>query len=397
MNDSLPVFPSSPAENSLPGSVTPDEVRRMNSGRLLSFIYRSRETSKQAIADALKLSMPTVTANLRALSREGLIETAGTYESTGGRKARKIRFAENARTFTGASLSKNELRLAAVNLFGEVTARETVSLTLRNSAGSFEKIGNIIKAFSGSSSGCALAIPGFLPAAGDRNRTDLPDSGSFRSSLFPEEILSGKDLLSAIPLSCRLLNSAEAEAMAELQDHPDIRSAVYLSLNRHFGAAVFHEGAFLRPSGLSEHMILIPGGRPCLCGRRGCAGEYCSAAALQGEAGLPWNLFFTRLRAGERECAGLWSDYLGYLAGFVGTISMLAGGPVILGGFLAEQFTEADLSGLRARVKQNTAFPEAVPDLLIGNRGEYAAAEGAALLPLASALRKMGMEILPRT
>ena len=63
------------------------ELKQVNRGKVFSYIYQERETSKQAIAQELGMSMPTVTQNVNYLLENGLVEKRGQYESTGGRKA----------------------------------------------------------------------------------------------------------------------------------------------------------------------------------------------------------------------------------------------------------------------------------------------------------------------
>ena len=63
------------------------EVRKANRNRIYRYIHQKKQVSKQEIAHALRMSLPTVTQNLKDLMDQSLVTEAGMLESTGGRKA----------------------------------------------------------------------------------------------------------------------------------------------------------------------------------------------------------------------------------------------------------------------------------------------------------------------
>ena len=103
--------------------MTTMEVRKINRHNIYTFIYEQKTTSKQAIVEALHLSLSTVTQNLKMLEEEGLICRSGYYESTGGRKAQTIEIVRDAQITLGIDILKDRVHLTAVNLYGEVTAK----------------------------------------------------------------------------------------------------------------------------------------------------------------------------------------------------------------------------------------------------------------------------------
>ena len=77
-------------------------------------------------------------------------------------------------------------------------------------------------------------------------------------------------------------NDANAAMLAEKkQKYPN---AIYLSLNHTLGGAFCIDGKLFRgqnqKAGEFGHMILVPGGRKCYCGKAGCADAYCAASVL---------------------------------------------------------------------------------------------------------------------
>ncbi|MCM3749970.1 ROK family protein [Paenibacillus pasadenensis] len=67
-----------------------------------------------------------------------------------------------------------------------------------------------------------------------------------------------------------------------------LSSAVMLTLGTGVGGANMESGRLLHGAGWSGgewgHAVLVPGGLPCNCGRRGCAEQYLSGAALMRSA-----------------------------------------------------------------------------------------------------------------
>ena len=71
-----------------------------------------------------------------------------------------------------------------------------------------------------------------------------------------------------------MINDANAGCLAEAWADVSLRDAVYLSLSNSVGSAVLigrrlYLGHNLR-SGEVGHTTLVPGGRPCYCGKSGC-------------------------------------------------------------------------------------------------------------------------------
>lgn len=96
------------------------EMRKFNRNLVYRVLLSQDEMSKQEIARATGLSLPTVTQNLQELVEKGLVEETGILESTGGRRAAGFRCIRNARSSVGIDITQHHIRIAVVNLAGEV-------------------------------------------------------------------------------------------------------------------------------------------------------------------------------------------------------------------------------------------------------------------------------------
>ena len=160
-----------------------------------------------------------------------------------------------------------------------------------------------------------------------------------------------------------MINAANAGCLAEAWADVSLRDAVYLSLSNSVGSAVLigrrlYLGHNLR-SGEVGHTTLVPGGRPCYCGKSGCVDAYCRAGLLHGHTGGSLKDFFLRLHTGDAALRSVWDAYLDNVAVVVNNLRMMLDCDVILGGYVG-RYMDAELAGLRRRAAfRNTFEPDA--------------------------------------
>ena len=68
------------------------DIKKKNLSDVYQYIYMNPSCSKQEIATALSVSLPTVTQHLTTLESQNLIEKCGRLSSSVGRRAVAIRF-----------------------------------------------------------------------------------------------------------------------------------------------------------------------------------------------------------------------------------------------------------------------------------------------------------------
>ena len=67
--------------------ISANEIKAKNRQNIYQYIRERGSVSKQEIVVDMQLSLPTVTANLDYLKKQGLIDTSGKIKHTGGRNA----------------------------------------------------------------------------------------------------------------------------------------------------------------------------------------------------------------------------------------------------------------------------------------------------------------------
>lgn len=355
------------------------DIKKKNLSDVFHYIYNNPECSKQKIATALNISLPTVTQHLSVLLREHLIEKCGQLSSSIGRKATAYSIIKNARISIGIEILENRIYLVGINLLGQKEAKEKALLDFRADQTYFDELKELIDDFikrhgwhENQILGLGLGIQGLASQDGS--------TVTYGEILFSTG-LSIDMLDQYFPFPCRFIHDAECAASSELWENPEITDCIYLSLGAHLGGAIILDGKLQRgltgKSGTFEHMTLIPDGRICYCGKKGCAECYCSASALLD--GLELEDFFASKKQGDQRCTQRWDAYLDYLALLIKNLHMVMENTIILGGHITPYFTDEDLSVLRQKVWEQSTFQDSTDYILQGKCRNDAVSIGAAL------------------
>lgn len=107
-----------------------------------------------------------------------------------------------------------------------------------------------------------------------------------------------------------------------------------------------------------------------------CHLEHDSKAA----AGMPVKEFFSVLHTAESPTLRkIWQDYLDHLAFAICNLNLVIDSPVIISGYLAPYFQEADMQYLLEKINERSLFEMTADQLVVGNHGQYTPAIGAAI------------------
>ena len=375
--------------------MTSTDLRLLNREAVFSFLYAQKKTTKQELALSLRLSMPTIHQNLQELESLGLLMEAGLAESTGGRKARLLQFNGRARAALGLEILKDQVRLLAVDLYGNLLQEQVYQEPFVPNASYLNKL----SAFTVHGVD-ALSMPpeNLLGINIAVQALTAPDGSRVTySKIYDFSQLTADFLQPYLPLPCRLIHDTAAAAFAELWFHKNLQNAVVLMLNRNLGGALILNGQVFQGVSLTsdalEHLCLEPWGETCYCGQKGCMETLCSAEALQKLAGEPLDSFFTKLRQGSAAQKAIWEQYLQKLALGIHNIRSLFDVDFIIGGFLLPYITEEDFLNLKEKVQARCPLPAQCVSLHRGRCGPQAAATGAALLLVEKFLQSTGFRL----
>ena len=111
---------------------------------------------------------------------------------------------------------------------------------------------------------------------------------------------------------------------------------MYLSLNNTLGGAFCIDGKLIpganQKAGEFGHMILVPGGKKCYCGKQGCADAYCAASVLTDDTKETLEQFMKKVEEQDGQAVKVWKEYLNNLAILISNLRMAYDMDIILGG-----------------------------------------------------------------
>lgn len=328
--------------------------------RVLKYISKEKEVSRSEIGKDLSLSMPTVLAVTKELISEGIIEEMGVFESTGGRKAKKLTLSGSRVYSAGIDITENHISMVVVNLRGEIVEKVRLRVRFENTLEYFERLVKKMDDFLEDSCvkerrkilGVGISFPGII----DREKEML-----IRSHALDVEGVSLKNVSQMFEFPVLYENDANSAAFAEMRNTND--NAVYLSLSNTVGGAIFLNGKIYKGNAYHSaefgHMLLKFGGRKCYCGRIGCVDAYCSAKILSDETEGSLEKFFRGLEERNERFVKLWDKYLEDLALTVNNLRIIFDCDVILGGYVGG-FMEKYMGDLRKRVLKYSMFDQDV-------------------------------------
>lgn len=356
------------------------EIKRENRNRIFYKIREEGSISRPALARELGLSMPTVTQNLEELLDLGYICDSGSVGHTGGRRAKVYSVAANRKLAVGVDLTRNRISVIAADLNGDIVFQSEKNIPFSKSDEYLQVLGsqvadavNQLETKDEDVLGVGIALPALITEDYER--------------IFYGKILDITDMTvqtfgKYIPYPCRLYNDADAAGYAEISYNRELSSAFYIGLNNNIGGAVLidhnvYKGQSPR-SGEVGHLTIIPGGKLCYCGQRGCLECYCNADVLAGRFDGRLDTFFERLENADAECVGIWKDYLEHLAIAVNNVRMLFDCDIILGGYVGG-YMEPYLPQLRQLVLRRNPFDKTADFLRVCSVKHDALALGSAL------------------
>jgi len=364
----------------LDNNYTSATLKVRNKRNILKYIYSLRRTTQPGIAQTLKLSRPTVTQILKELTEEDHITKDGYAKSTGGRKAILYTFNGLKKIAIGLELLIDQYEIIAVDLYADILKYEKTVCRFSDTDSYYEIVSKSVNQFINSLNvnkesilGVGIALQALISSDG---------KNIIYGKILNCTGLSIKQFTQRTSYRCIFNHDAEALANTELWLDASIKNAIFFNIRDNLSGAVIIDGDFFRggelKSGVFEHMTMVPNGRPCYCGKKGCVNSYCSISAfLRPEENI--NSFFQALRSGDKECEEKWESYLEHLAMLIDNLHMLITSDIILGGTLSRYLLAEDIEKLQYMIRKRSAFPCHERYIKISKCASFPLCHGAAL------------------
>lgn len=386
-------------------------VKEINRKVVLRLLRDAPGTSRAMLAERSGLTKSTVSLLAKELIDEGWLaedDVAATGQL--GRRPTPLRLDGRGLALVGADLGIDCIRVVRLSIAGEVVESRTVALRDRAPDAACHQLVELVTAQAARAARAGARLLGVgvgLPGAVDAQSGMLefaPNIG-WRRVQVGERLAHELQLARLGEVPVYVQNEADLAAVGESEfgARPLDDPLVYVSCSVGVGAGILLNGSlFTGASGAAGeigHTTLHIDGRPCSCGRSGCAEAYVGLKAIAREAGF--------LRGGEIDRAGLAGDLarprgvralrafeaagdaLGVLLHNVWTTFnpkaiVLGGETLALGGAIFVDAAKRRLAGYA----ESAGLP--APGVRVARYGELATAAGGAALALHALLLPYG-------
>ena len=361
--------------------LTNTDVKKLNKNRIFRLIYNSDKISRQEIADRLGLSLPTVNQNLKMLMEDGLIEYVGNFTSTGGRRAQAITISNNARKAISVNIKADYINVDVVGLKGQIIYSMDVKAHFSKSSSYIEKLTDAVRhaadyvgADADGILGVGITVPGIL----DDEKQILISAPPLKAKNY-----DFTKIISAIDYPVVVMNDARAEAYADhwFNGKPQDEK-IYIMLGEGVGGAYINASAIRNGvhnrGGEFGHMVIHPGGKQCLCGKKGCLEAYVSEKVLSSELNTSLEDFFAQAEKGKPDYVNMLEEYIDNLALGINNIYTMMDCDIVLGGTVAPYIKRYE-DRIRERLIEDYSFDTDADYLKISDDGGGKSGLGAAL------------------
>lgn len=258
------------------------------SGLLLRLIRAAQPITRTEIAARLDIDKSTVTENVKPLIERGVIREETLPAKGQGRKPRVLSFVDDQDYFIGVNLGVRSSQVGMTTLAGEITDEVNYptppepSIALRQARRHIEELhrnnkGRRLRVIG-------VSVPGMVDT--DRRGLIFAPNLNWRDVNIAEVLQIDKDVRVVIE------NDATAASMYEarlkIRNSNDglmsnfilVRSGTGIGVGLVIGSEVYRGSGQVRGiAGEFGHMTIVAGGKPCVCGNRGCWEKYASAAS----------------------------------------------------------------------------------------------------------------------
>lgn len=258
---------------------------------LLRLIRAAQPITRTEIAARLKIDKSTVTDYVKPLIAAGILreEAIETDVSHGqGRKPRALSFIDENDYFIGVNLGVRTSQIGVTTLKGEISEEEdfaTPTDALKAMQTAREKIEGLIAKNKGKKlRAIGVSVPGMTDA--ERRKLIYAPNTHWRNVKIAEAFDISPDVRVVVE------NDATAAAMFEarlkFRHSTDglssnfilVRSGTGIGVGIVIGSEIYRGTGLGRGiAGEFGHMTIVAGGKPCVCGNRGCWEKYASASS----------------------------------------------------------------------------------------------------------------------
>jgi len=359
------------------------DIKNSNRRKIYFYLRDNGLATKQDVAYKLQLSLPTVSQYLENLVEQGLVSCANKAAKSklGGRYPVAYSYIADAKVAVGLDISRHHVETIIIDLDGNVIKYVYKKINYQRDDEYLKMLGDEVAKIIERAGvnpdrilGVGIAVPGLL----DRSNGYVVDG-----RVIDNTGMTCKEFSKYIPYRTQLIHDSDASGFSEFWKCTDIHNALYVSLCNSIGCSVFIDDKVYLGDGLYSgeigHLNLIPDGRKCYCGQRGCLDPYCNAEVLSNHTNGDLFEFFEKVENGDLKLCKVWDTYMDHLSTAITDMRMMYGCTIIIGGYIG-YYMKSHMETLCKKVDEKTPFGERSESYLIQSKQKMeAVATGAAL------------------
>jgi predicted NBD/HSP70 family sugar kinase len=271
-------------------------VKRINRSVLLRLVRSQPGLSRAQLSQCSGLTKSTVGSAVRELIDEGWLmeQDSGARDGSAlGRPSTPLVLSAATHSLVGVEVGVDELRGVCVSLTGDVLWSEAESLEAKTPVQVCRQVARLVSRAQAHLTERGLQMPGLglgLPGAFDTGRGVLrvaPNLG-WRDVAVADLLDAELARVGLADLPLHIQNEADTAALSEYEFDGSLGDAlIFVTCDVGVGAGIIlNDGLYPGSQGLAGeigHSVLQMDGRPCSCGRRGCAETFIGARALDQE------------------------------------------------------------------------------------------------------------------
>lgn len=265
-------------------SISLQDIRQQNASKIFHTLRQNPGISQRELVDLTGIDQGTISVIVNTLFDKHIVSrTKETREGRVGRPRMALRLSPKAGILLGASIEHNSISLVATHLDGKILSRDRVSIS--------SDFSQTMEALHSLSQQLAVAV-GYSPkdilGLGVAAPVILEEGN--KRILFASNLNWGtvdlKPFITKFKIPVYFSNDANAAALAEKRFGAckDIENYLYVGGYSGMGGAIVVEGQLYKGAkgfaGEIGHIEVIPNGRTCGCGSKGCLEAYVSEKAM---------------------------------------------------------------------------------------------------------------------
>lgn len=262
-------------------------IRKSNTVEILTLLFNNPNISRIDISKRINLNKASVSEIVNLLIEKNLVIEIGNgnSSSSGGRKPILLKINEKAGCSLAIDLGIDYVSYLLLDLNKNILKYDKYYIkTNKNNALSI--ITNIVTSLKDITSSYIYNLIGISIAIHGRV---LNDEIKFTPYYDLDKSNLKEELNNKFPqLNITLENESNLAAIGEFENSKeDLKNSIIINVHSGIGAGIIINSelytGFEGRAGEIGHMILIPNGKDCPCGNKGCFEQYCSIPAIINE------------------------------------------------------------------------------------------------------------------